>query len=65
MLRGKELNSDRASVDDTHCILSAIKKKMVWCADALQKCEQVDDGILLAEFISKLALAAKAVTDVD
>tara|TARA_Y100000816_G_scaffold292309_1_gene286931 strand:- start:1891 stop:2835 length:945 start_codon:yes stop_codon:yes gene_type:complete len=65
ILPTEQVNSDRASVDDTHGILSAVKKKMVWCADALQKCEHVGDSILLAELISKLALAAKAVTDVE
>lgn len=61
----QQVNSDKAVGGDDSAILSILKKKMMASADALQKCDHVEDSTSLAALILKLALAAKAVTDLE
>lgn len=50
---------------DDSAVLSILKEKMATTADALQKCDHVGDSTSLAELILKLAMAAKAVTELE
>ena len=63
-IASKQRSSTVGTGNDS-AVLSILKEKMATTADALQKCDHVGDSASLAELILKLALASKAVADLD